>query len=187
MEAFHEALRPWETFFLLVGTAGATLAGLMFVALTVARDGQLVRSRGLSITRSHSDPALLAFTLNLVLGAVTLAPTLTRGALGALLLLAGAASLVYITVVLRRLAEQGVPRGWDGADRVWYAGAPIVGGGLLLTAGGLAFAARDDAALTVVAGTLVLLLVMGVRNAWDLVTFAIDRSAAREDGGNGPG
>jgi hypothetical protein len=174
VQEFHTLLREWESFYLLVGTAGATLAGLMFVAISFGE--RVTDRRRFPILRAHMDPALLAFVLSLGLAAGLMMPSLSRFWFGAMLLGAGLLSLVYIGLVLRQLIMQvGVGDTWDFSDWLWYAAAPVVSGALLLVSGGLGLSAQSHAALTTVGVTLVLLLMMGIRNAWDLVTFAIAR------------
>ncbi|MBZ9750012.1 hypothetical protein K7W42_03950 [Deinococcus sp. HMF7604] len=173
MQEFQTLVREWETFYLLTGTAGATLAGLMFVAVTVGE--RATDRQRLPILRMHSDPALLAFVLNLVLSAALLIPSLTREWLGTLLLSAGGLGLVYLTVVLRHLHRRVQMRGWDLADWLWYAAAPIGACVLLLWSGTLTLSRHSHAALNLTGLTALVLLVMGIRNAWDLVTFALAR------------
>ena len=180
MQEFHALLREWETFYLLTGTAGATLAGLMFVVLTF---GERLNDRGrLPILRAHSDPALLALVLNLLLGALFLMPSLNHFWFGGLLLAAGVLSLVYISLVLYPLVRARLVRGWDFSDWLWYAGAPLLSGVMLLVSGGLGLSAQSRLALTLTGITLLVLLTMGIRNAWDLVTFNIAYQLSQEQG-----
>ncbi len=185
MQDFHALLHEWETFYLLVGTAGAALAGLMFVAISV---GERLGARGrIPVLRALIDPALLAFVLSLVLGGLLLMPSLTRAWFGALLLTAGVLGLGYIAVVLRQLITGGNTRVFDLSDWLWYAGAPVVAGALLVVSGSLGLAGAARAALDLTGVSVVVLLLMGIRNAWDVVTFAIAQfpagQPARDDGG----
>ncbi|WP_019586112.1 hypothetical protein [Deinococcus apachensis] len=177
MREFHQVLHEWETFYLLTGTAGAALAGLMFVALTVVQQTQPVHRLRMSVTRADSDPALLAFVLSLMLSALLLMPSLTRTGFGLLLLAVGLTGLLYSGAVLRQLLAEGRTDVWDLPDRMWYGAAPSLSGVLLLVSGGLGLEGQDEAALTVVAAALLVLLAMGIRNAWDMVTFSIARNA----------
>ncbi|GHF56835.1 hypothetical protein HNQ07_003709 [Deinococcus metalli] len=170
MREFHALLREWETFYLLLGTAGATLAGLMFIAVTVGE--RLTRRTRMPLLRAHLDPALLALLLTLILSATLLMPSLTRFWFGTVLVGSGAGGVIYMLAVQRALPPPKRRR-WDGPDWMWYAVAPLLSSGLLIAAGALAFTGQSRAALTTAALTLILLLLMGVRNAWDLVTFSI--------------
>ena len=157
MQELHTLLLQWNTFYLLLGGAGATLAGLMFIAITLSE--RHTNQERLPIFRAHLDPALLALVVVLVLSAFLLMPTLTRLSLSAVLIAAGLAGLVGL--------------GWDASDWLGYAVAPVVGYLLLLVSGGLALSAHTRDAVTTVGVTLVLLLCTGIRNAWDLVTVTI--------------
>lgn len=179
MHEFHTLLKEWETFALLLGTAAATLAGLTFIAVTM---GQRTATRQrLPILRAHLDPALLALLLTLILSAALLMPTLTRQIFGLGLILTGVAALGYMAAVFRSMYTRGV-RGWDVADWTWYAVAPVVSGALLIVSGELALSSQSRAALTTAGLTLLLLLSMGVRNAWDLVTFTLLITAPNDQG-----
>jgi hypothetical protein len=37
MTAFTDAIHEWETFYLLTGTAGVTLIGLLFIAISILK------------------------------------------------------------------------------------------------------------------------------------------------------
>lgn len=180
MAEFQVLLREWESYYLLVGTAGATLAGLMFVAITFSSD--MTDRHSLPVLRAHTDPALLAFVLCLALSLLLLMPSLNRGWCGTLLLLSGLLELVYMGLVLRRLVQGGQVRGWDVSDWCWYAAVPMVGGVLLLVSGGLCLDARATLAVTLIGLTLLVLLLMGVRNAWDMVTFTMARRIKKTGG-----
>lgn len=183
MQAFHTLLREWQTFYTLVGTAGATLAGLMFVAVTLGRTPR----RRLAALRAHSDPALLAFVLSLLLSGLLLMPSLTRPWFGAALLASGLLSLLYLALVLRQLIGGGMSRFWDFSDWLWYAAAPVLGGLLLLGSGVLGLLGQAHAALNLTGISLIVLLTMGLRNAWDLVTFTLAQAARAEEGPPPPG
>ena len=55
-----EALKQWHDFYLLVGTAGATLLGLLFVAVSLGI-GFLTEERQ-GATRTFMSPVVIHFT-----------------------------------------------------------------------------------------------------------------------------
>lgn len=170
MQELHTLLLEWNMFYLLLGGAGATLAGLMFIAITLSE--RHTNQERLPIFRAHLDPALLALVFVLVLSAFLLMPTLTRFSLGVVLIAAGLAGLVGLGAAFYSIWTRNV-RGWDASDWLGYAVAPVASYLLLLVSSGLALSAHTRDAVTTVGVTLVLLLCTGVRNAWDLVTVTI--------------
>jgi len=106
----------------------------------------------------------------LVGSAILTAPTLTPLALAVLLGAGGTGGGIYGIVVARRIWKLNL----DLADRACYVVLPI-----------LAYAAIAAAALVgswavawtfdTLAVSLVLILIVGMRNAWDMATFMITR------------
>lgn len=186
---FHEHVGHWGNFYLLVGTAGATLAGLTFVAITAASG--FANSKHIVGLRSHIDPSVVAFALSLVLSCVLLMPTLTPLALGLLLLGSGLYLGGYtyfiahqINLIVRNNARPpGAPSQYDLFDRVFYGLIPVVSSVLLLVSGGLVLRDRPEDALSVLGVTLLALLVMGIRNALDMLMLTLVRRPAEA----GPG
>jgi hypothetical protein len=67
-----EALKEWHDFYVLVGTAGATLLALLFVAVSLGA-GYLTEERQ-SATRTFMSPVIVHFTGVFFLSAVALFP-----------------------------------------------------------------------------------------------------------------
>src|ERR1700733_14225562 len=67
-----EALKEWHDFYMLVGTAGATLLALLFVAVSCGT-GFLTRERQ-SATSTFMSPVVLHFTSVFFLSAIALCP-----------------------------------------------------------------------------------------------------------------
>jgi hypothetical protein len=178
-DATSHPLQVWQNFYLLIGTASATLAGLMFVAISLG--SRLMTSRNIPALRVFVSPTLIHFVYVLVTTAVVLIPTLTRALLGTLLVLAGLVSLGWTLSALPYMRRSSRDRLIDTQDWVWYLLAPwaayllyvATGAGLLLGAGG---------ALNGLAAASILLLVTGIRNAWDLVVFFALSQGAPPDG-----
>ena len=68
-----DTLKGWHDFYLLVGTAGATLLGLLFVAVSLGR-GFLTKERQRG-TRTFMSPVVIHFTSVFFLCAVGLFPS----------------------------------------------------------------------------------------------------------------
>jgi len=173
-------LQAWQNFYTLLGGAAATLVGLMFIAITLGSGRWRAEDRPLlhASFNAFLSPTFIHFVYALVTAVVILIPTLSETALGVLLVLAGLGSLGHIARSLPFLRERYRAGTIDRSDVVWYSMMPSIGYVLYLGAGaGLLMAAGRGVpaahALDALAAASVLLVVIGVRNAWDLVVFLV--------------
>jgi hypothetical protein len=98
-----DALKEWHDFYLLVGTAGATLLALLFVAVSLGT-GFLTEERQ-EATRTFLSPVVIHFTSVFFLSAVALFPSHQAKFFAALIgttALIGATVSTYITVQVER-------------------------------------------------------------------------------------
>jgi hypothetical protein len=98
-----ETLKQWHDFYLLVGTAGATLLGLLFIAVSLGA-GYLTEERQ-SGTRTFMSPVVIHFTSVFFLSAIALFPSHQARFFAALI--GGTASIgavvsTYITIQVVR-------------------------------------------------------------------------------------
>ncbi|HEY1945051.1 MAG TPA: hypothetical protein VGH40_23300 [Roseiarcus sp.] len=163
-----ETLHDWRDFYLLVGTASATLVGLMFVALSIG--ASLFNEKYLGPLRAFITPTVMHLASPLFASIILTMPDHTAWSLGGLLGLGGLAGLVYcgrvLALIMRRFAST-----LDWEDRVFYALAPALGYFALLVAGGMALAQQPPVAAKLIAAAFVILLVAGLRNAWDMMVW----------------
>jgi hypothetical protein len=170
-----EALKEWHDFYLLVGTAGATLLALLFVALSLGA-GYLSGTRQQG-TRTFMSPVVIHFTSVFFLSAVALVPTHTAPFFAVLIgatALIGAAVSSYITVEVIRSELTGYLQDY------WAYGLLPALGYLGLFAAAVSIYLRKEFGLDMLAGALLLLAVVNIRNAWDL-TLAMVRQHKPED------
>jgi len=165
-EAWTHPLEAWNDFYLLIGTAGVTLTGLLFVVVSLGP--RVVANHRATGVRAFISPNAVFFTTTLVVAAVLLAPNLPATAIGAFLCLGAVGSLVY-------LAYTKAHQRWRGSklpflDWIWFVGLPITSYVLLLVSG-IGFLLQAALSMHGVALALILLLVIGIRNAWDLVIW----------------
>ena len=175
-------LHDWQNFYLLAGGASATLVGLMFVAISLG-SGLYAPEHLPSLARALS-PTFIHFVYVLVTAIVALAPTITATVLGVLLVFVGLGSLGYTVSRLPSSREAYRKREIDQTDLLWYILLPSVVYVLYCDAGiGLLKAGlrgeRPSHALDLLASASILLVVIGVRNAWDLVVWMVLRRAER--------
>ena len=160
----------WDNFYFMIGSAGAGLVGLLFVVVTLTPGGD--RSRVERGQRMYMTPIALAFALVLSISAVAVAPGLSRwesGALIAVLAAAGLVNGVKATIALAQPRPEIVePPHWS--DFWMYGVAPTaIYAGLILAA--LGAGAGLVGAVDGLAALVLALLLVCLRNAWDLVTW----------------
>lgn len=169
-------LEHWKEFYLLIGTAAAALVALLFVAASIGA-GLLTHHAG-GPTRTYMSPIAFHFTSALFVSAAALVPSHTTLTLGVLVGLNAVAGIVYTAFVLRRLFTDDIA---DLADRVCYGIIPLFAYVAGLAAAYLIFCGSVHAP-EFLAGTVVLLLIVNIRNAWDLMLSLARRRVAEETG-----
>ncbi len=163
-------LRDWHDFYILIGTAAATLIGLMFVAASVGAS-YFNAEREVPL-RTFLTPTVVHFTVVLMSCLMSITPSLTRASFGALFAVGGAVGIGFCCHVLLRMRRRGITRTIDLADWCCYILIPAVSY-LTLTATGIVLPMRPDLGLDMLAGTLVALLLLGIRNAWDMTLWIV--------------
>jgi hypothetical protein len=166
----------WSNFYYLVGSAAAGLIGLMFVVVTLTAG--IERSRALRASALYMTPTIVHFGVVFTISAVTMAPGLGLSEAAAII---GFIALLGLACAGRSFVGFCRPR--TGAERphwsdFWlYAAAPT---GLYfgLAAASMGVWTRAAWSTQAMAGFLLTLLLVGIRNAWDLVsTIAPGRRA----------
>ena len=162
-------LSNWQNFYMLMGTAAATLTGLMFVATTLVAGLDTHVSAANAGIAAFSTPTVVHFGAVLLLAGILSAPWQTLSSLSFLLGLSGLGMVFYSIIVLRRMWR--VPHYQSTLeDWLWYLVFPLLAHILLIIA---AFVLVENPvlALYIVGSSMILLLLVGIRNAWDNVTF----------------
>ena len=171
-------LDTWQNFYVIVGTAAATLTGLMFVVITLIAQIQIPSSRSHITVFNTSN--VFHFGAVLLAAGILSAPWPALWPAGLLLGLAGLAGVTYMLIVLwlarHRLDYQPVLSDW-----LWYTVLPLVSYTALIVAG-IVLPSQPVSALFVIAAVTMLLLFIGIRNAWDVVTYtAFARSESQDN------
>jgi multisubunit Na+/H+ antiporter MnhB subunit len=141
------------------------------------------RLRGASI---YISPLVFHFAVVVVLSGVALAPRLHAAPAAALVGCCAVAGAVHLAVVTWRIASPRTPAPPHWSDLWCYGVAPLALYLLLAAAAVAAFLRLSWAPYAVAADTLALLLI-GVRNAWDLVTWLAPGGSAGQGQPPAPG
>jgi hypothetical protein len=176
--SFAELVEDWHDFDVLVGTAAATLVGLMFVAASIGASVFTEKDR--AALKAFISPTVVHFTTVLVIAVVALVPTHEWHTLASLLALVGVAGAIYSASVW---IELFVHRRFnvDIVDRLFYAGFPLVGHLLLLLAAFFLWR-QSEAGLDLLAAGQITLLLAGIRNAWDMMIWIVIRIPTADPG-----
>ena len=160
-------LAAWATFYVIIGSSAGTLTGLMFVVSTLLAGTQRPASRWSLGT--FSTPTVAHFGVVLLVAALLSAPWPALTHIAILLGLVGLGGVLYIAIVVRRLRRRDVYEPIV-EDWVWYAFVPLVAYATLIVAA-ILLPGNPALALFVIAAVTVLLLFIGIHNAWDTVTY----------------
>jgi len=156
-------LADWGNFYVITGSSAAALTGLTFVVIALAANKTRVSSSGL---RAFVTPTIVHFGTVLALAAFLSIPHQSLMSLSLGFGVAGAGGLVYGVVIAlnmrRNVSYIPVHEDW-----LWHAALPTAVYGALL---GMAFLIPrcTDQGLYGVAAISMLLLYIGIHNAWDV-------------------
>jgi hypothetical protein len=162
-------LTRWENFYVIVGSAAAALTGLQFVVIALVAQTRLRTANG--GVDAFSTPTIVYFTTVMLLAAILCAPWGGLAIVAALIAVWGAAGVGYAGLVARRATRQTQYR-LVLEDWIWHIVLPLAAHAMLLTAG-LTLPRQPAGALFIVATAALLLLIIGIHNAWDTVTFVV--------------
>jgi hypothetical protein len=172
MQVLTDALDRWHEFYALLGTASATMVGLLFVAASV-RSGVFTSDRRAPL-RMFLSASVVNFASMLVVSLIVLAPVQSWVLLGVLVTIGGLFGLGYSFLAWRDAVLDGLIKQIELDDRVWYMALPVVGY-LIEATSGIALTWQSDIACTALALSMGLLLVTGIHNAWDITVWTITR------------
>jgi hypothetical protein len=177
-EAQLAPLATWQTFYILIGTAAATLTGLMFVVVSLIMQARVRGPSSGEAFASFNSPNVVHFCLALLVAALLCAPWQALWQTSVLLGLCGLGGLGYVLIVLRRVLRQ---RDYQPVIEDWlfHTVLPLVSYTALVVAA-ILLPGQPASALFVIAAATLLLLFIGIHNAWDNVTFiALELSEPR--------
>jgi len=163
----------WGEFYLLAGSAAAVLIGLIFIVVTLMQDRP--RSTMLFGSKLYMGPVVLQMSFVLVLSAAALTPDITPRAMAAAsaaVALWGLVRGVQSIIGISALKGEDSPHWTD----VWFYGFIPTMLSLLLVAVAAGYWRGAEWAVNAMAVAITGVLLLAVRNEWDLVTWLAPRS-----------
>ena len=172
-------LTGWDNFFVIAGSSAAALTGLTFIVITLAGESGRVNPNGLKI---FITPTIVHFTVVLAFSAFLSMPHHTALSLSVSLLIAGVLGLIYIGTIassIRGLTSTYVP---VHEDWIWNVILPAIAYGIWLAAAVFIWYSAH-ASLYAAAAVLVLLMLIGIHNSWDIAVWNSTRQGTDGTGG----
>jgi hypothetical protein len=163
-------LHGWESFYAIIGPSAGALIGLQFILLTLIAMAP-TSSNQAAAGEAFGTPTVVHFGVALLLSGIASAPLESATTVAVLWGLVGIGGLLYSIVVAWRMRSQTAYKPIL-EDWVFHFLLPKVG--YVAVAAG-AWIVRSDVktGAFVVAGATLLLLFVGVRNAWDSITYHV--------------
>ena len=157
----------WESFYVIVGSSAAALTGLQFVVVVLGAEARALRSQ--ETVGAFGTPTIVHLCAALLISAIMSVPWRALAnaqlALGA----TGVAGVVYMGVVIKR-ARRSQLYTPVLEDWLWHCIFPLIAYLTVLVA---ALVLQRDLPrwLLVIGVTALVLLFIGIHNAWDAVTY----------------
>src|SRR5579864_9064317 len=165
------ALSGWENFYVIVGSSAGAFIGLQFVVITLVANMPIARDQA-QAGDAFATPTIVHFGAVLLLSAILSAPW-EHGVASASVVwgLLGLTGVVYEIIVIRRMRTQTVytPQFEDWLFHVLLPCAAYA----TLAASAYAAPRHAHGAMFVLGAAVLLLLFIGIHNAWDAVTYHV--------------
>ena len=172
------AFAGWENFYVIVGSSAGALIGLQFVVITLIAGRPVLRAAEASA--AFATPSVVHFGVVLLLSALVSAPWNGIGVVGILWGILGLAGVVYTIIVARRMRVQTAYRPVF-EDWLFHVLLPFAAYAIL-TLSAFAATSLTREVLFGVGAAALLLLFIGIHNAWDAVTYHIFASEQKQRG-----
>ena len=164
------ALAGWANFYVIVGSSAGALIGLQFVVMALVADLPRTTNQA-QAGHAFATPTIVHFGIVLLLSAGLSAPW--HSIVGAAVLwgLLGLGGVAYAIIVVRRLRAQTAYEP-EFEDWLCHALLPLAAYATL-AASACAARALPAVAMFGVAAAALLLLFVGIHNAWDAATYHV--------------
>jgi hypothetical protein len=161
------ALDGWGNLYVIVGSSAGALIGLQFVVMTMIANRPMSRDYDYA-GDAFTTPTVVHFGIVLLLSAVGSAPLDGIAVVAAIWGLVGLAGVAYVA---RRMGSQTAYQAVF-EDRLFHVLLPLAAYATLAASACVAYPYPRPALLLVGAAAL-LLLFIGIHNAWDTVTYHV--------------
>ena len=171
-ETASSLLAAWATFYFMTASSAAALTGLMFVVISLVTGQERTDATQDGIA-TFTTPTVMHFAAALLVSGILIMPwrsLVQAGIVVAVIGLYGVAQILRVMGRTRRLTGYTA----DLEDWTWFTILPL-GAYVAISAGAIALATVPVQAMFTLAGGVMLLIFIGIRNAWDVVTYIATR------------
>jgi len=165
--AAHDTLSLWESFYVIVGSSAGALTGLQFVVIALVAQSEL--RTGKRELDAFGTPTIVHFCVVLLVSAILSAPWPTLSGAATAVGICGVAGVVYSLIVVRRARRTTVYKPVM-EDWIFHACLPLIAY-VVLASAAATLPRRHVPALFGIGAVALLLLFIGIHNAWDTVTY----------------
>jgi len=163
------SLSGWESFYVITGSSAAALTGLQFVVMALISE---TRMRGSTAAiDAFGTPTIVHFCAVLFVSATLSAPWHVLSLAALPIDACGIAGVIYAILIARRTTRQAdyvaVTEDW-----IFHVVLPFISYSVLLVAA-VVLPLHEQGALFMIAAVALLLLFVGIHNAWDSVTYIV--------------
>ena len=168
-ETAHSALGSWESFYVIVGSSAAALTGLQFVVITLVSEAR--RGAGTTQIDAFATPTIVHFCAALLVSVTLSAPWPYLFGPAFVISTCGLVGALYTGVVVVRARRQ---TGYTmvAEDWTWHVVLPLVAY-VAQAIAGLMLRRATHPSLFVIGATALLLVFIGIHNAWDTTTYVV--------------
>ncbi|MEJ0013882.1 MAG: hypothetical protein WDM94_14990 [Bauldia sp.] len=159
----------WETYYLMVGSSAGALIGLLFVVITLS--GEAETARVTAVQRTFLSPTVFHFVTVLVISCAAVVTTLPAPAMALTIAVPTVVGIMSAVAAFYRLAS-GKLTATHWSDYVFYGVLPAIGHVWLFVTAWMVWQQTAFAEYGVALGAMALLL-LGIRDAWDLATWLV--------------
>jgi hypothetical protein len=176
----HSLFAAWESFYVIVGSSAAALTGLQFVVITLG--AEISNLTTVHAMRAYGTPTVVHFCAVLLNSAILSAPWQRHSSAALAIVAFALVGLIYTLFVLRHTRRQTdykpVLEDW-----IFHTVLPLIAYATFL-AGGIFLPQDPGPWLFAIAGASLVLLFVGIHNAWDAVTYIALVRKRKPEGGD---
>jgi hypothetical protein len=160
-------LEAWANFYIIVGSSAGALTGLQFVVMTlISERGRPNRGETIS---AFGTPNVVHFCAALLVSSILCIPWSVLRPAGMAVAVCGGLGVVYSAIVLKRAIRQSSYQPVF-EDWLWHTLLPALAYATMLVAG-LVLRRNHPDPLYFIGPAVLLLVFVGIHNAWDTVTY----------------